>query len=61
MGTLIVDAPVGFCKEVPSWMVDREPTGWRIEGKSRICPRALLEASDVLESLIAQLDRKTGL
>ena len=54
-GTIFVDAPKGFCKEIPTWMTEDECGHYHISGFPHINLKAILRAIELLESSIEDL------
>jgi hypothetical protein len=54
-GTIFVDSPKGFCKEIPMWMTEPECTEYYISEFPHINLRAILRAIELLEISIDDL------
>lgn len=54
-GTIFVDSPKGFCKEIPSWMTHPECRDYHISEFPHINLRAILRAIELLEYSIDDL------
>jgi hypothetical protein len=54
-GTIFIDAPKGFCKEIPSWMTQPECTDYHISELPHISLKAILRAIELLEHSIDDL------
>jgi hypothetical protein len=54
-GTIFVDAPKGFCKEIPSWMTQPECRDYHISEFPHIDLKAILKAIELLETSIDDL------
>jgi len=54
-GTIFVDAPKGFCKEIPSWMTHPEWRDYHISKIPHIDLKAILRAIELLEYSIDDL------
>ncbi|MFV1976955.1 MAG: hypothetical protein ACC651_14505, partial [Candidatus Scalindua sp.] len=54
-GTLFLDTPKGFCKEIPSWMTHQECRDYHISEFPHINLKAILGAIELLETSIDNL------
>ena len=54
-GTIFVDTPKGFCKEIPSWMTHQECRDYHISEFPHINLKAILGAIELLETSIDDL------
>jgi hypothetical protein len=54
-GTIFVDSPKGFCKEIPMWMTEPECIDYHISEFPHINLRAILRAIELLEISIDDL------
>jgi len=54
-GTLFVDAPKGFCKEIPGWMTEPQSTDHHISKTPNISLKAILRVIELLEYSIDNL------
>jgi len=52
---ILVDAPKGFCKEIPSWMTQPECRDYHISGFPHVNLKAILRAIELLETSIDDL------
>jgi len=52
---ILVDAPKGFCKEIPSWMAQPECRDYHISGFPHVNLKAILRAIELLETSIDDL------
>jgi hypothetical protein len=51
-GTILVNAPKGFCKEIPSWMTQAECLEYHISNFPHISLKAILRSIELLEGSI---------
>jgi hypothetical protein len=54
-GTLFVDAPKGFCKEIPGWMTEPQCADHHISKTPNISLKAILRVIELLEYSIDNL------
>jgi hypothetical protein len=54
-GTLFVDAPKGFCKEIPGWMTEPQCADHHISKAPHISKNAILRVIELLEYSIDNL------
>jgi hypothetical protein len=54
-GTIFIDAPKGFCKEIPIWMTEDECREYHISEFPHINLKAILRAIELLESSMDDL------